>query len=337
MTPSSCLCLGSIGAAVLLSVSGARAQSEDPNVLATAQAMYLQAVKAMDRRDYAAACPQLEEVVRLVPEGFGAKLTLGECYQAEERFASAWTMYNLIESGAVKPDQVRHRDAARKHLAEIEARLSYLTVVVSGAVRSLAGLEIRRDGTSMGPAQWGISLPVDRGKHVVVATATGKRRSEVPVNVDRDGARLSVEIKDLEDAPPSAEPSASPPMPRPGSALPPVPAPRQGSIVPAAVSFGVGVVGIGVGAVTGAMALAKVNDIKSRCVDSHCLVSDRGAGDTAHTLGVVSTIGFVVGGAAAAAGTILLILRPGREGPRDGVAVSAGLGLGQIVVRGGFR
>jgi hypothetical protein len=332
MKPSSLLLRCSFGVASSLLASGAWAQSEGPAVLATAQAMYNQAVKAMDRGEHAVACPQLEEVVRLVPEGLGAKLSLGECYQGWGRLASAWTMYHLVDSGAVKPDQMRHRDAARRHLAEIEPRLSYLTVVVSGAVRSLPGLQISRGGTSVGPAQWGVSVPVDRGQHQVVVTAAGKRRREIAIDVDKDGARLSVEIQDLEDAP------LPPPVVTPAPAPAPVPPPPQRRwVVPAGVSFGVGALGIGLGAVTGGMAIADVNAIKSRCVDGHCLTSDRGTADTAHTLGVVSTVGFVVGGAAVAAGTVLVIVRPPGKGPRDGVALSAGLGLGQIVVEGRFQ
>src|SRR5262245_25783154 len=61
--------------------------------LTEAEALYDAATKAMDGNDYAAACPKLEEVVRLVPHGVGARLTLARCYEGAGRLASAHASY----------------------------------------------------------------------------------------------------------------------------------------------------------------------------------------------------------------------------------------------------
>ncbi|MDI1482682.1 tetratricopeptide repeat protein [Polyangium sp. y55x31] len=115
----------------------------------------------------------------------------------------------------------------------------------------------------------------------------------------------------------------------------PAPAPSKGSIVPGVITLGVGAVGLGVGAVTGALSMAKVSDVRSRCPDDHCLSAYRAEADEARTLGHVSTAAFVVGGVAAAAGVVLLVLRPGgttgaSTGAVKDLRVSVGIGRADI-------
>src|SRR5262245_14421848 len=112
----------------------------------TAQALYEQAVAAMDKKDYASACPSLEEVVRLIPEGVGAKLTLAECYEGAGRLASAWTGYALAEAAAAKENQREREQKAHARAEALKPKLARLTIVVPEAVRALPGLAITRDG-----------------------------------------------------------------------------------------------------------------------------------------------------------------------------------------------
>lgn len=115
----------------------------------------------------------------------------------------------------------------------------------------------------------------------------------------------------------------------------PTPAPSKGSLVPGVITLGVGAVGLGVGAVTGALSMAKVSDVRSRCPDDRCLSAYRPEADEARTLGHVSTAAFVVGGVAAAAGVVLLVLRPGGAtgaptGAVKDLRVSVGIGRADI-------
>ncbi|MDI3289612.1 tetratricopeptide repeat protein [Polyangium sp. 15x6] len=118
----------------------------------------------------------------------------------------------------------------------------------------------------------------------------------------------------------------------------PAPAPSKGSVVPGVISLGVGAIGLGVGAVTGAFSMAKVSDVRSRCQDDHCLSAYRVEADEARTLGQVSTAAFVVGGVAAAAGVVLLVLRPGgtagaSTGAVKDLRVSVGIGRAELQFR----
>ncbi|XXX74547.1 tetratricopeptide repeat protein [Sorangium sp. So ce134] len=140
---------------------------------------------------------------------------------------------------------------------------------------------------------------------------------------------------------PAAPPAPARDTPAPGGAEG-----GGGSLLPAGLAFGLGAVGIGVGAVTGLVSLSKVSDIKERCEGQRCPAELKGDADTATTLGHVSTVSFIVGAASAAAGVVLLVVRPGGDAAPDaagaaaraqrGVAWSAGVGLGRIEIQGTF-
>ena len=69
-------------------------------------------------------------------------------------------------------------------------------------------------GEPVRAAQWGVRLPVDRGRHTLVATATGKRRWESAVEILSDGDNRSIEVGPLSDAP-RPEPTEPPAGERP--------------------------------------------------------------------------------------------------------------------------
>ncbi|WP_437575298.1 tetratricopeptide repeat protein [Sorangium sp. So ce887] len=141
-------------------------------------------------------------------------------------------------------------------------------------------------------------------------------------------------------------PAASQPQVPPRDAPAPGGAEGGGSLLPAGLAFGLGAVGIGVGAATGLVSLSKVSDIKERCDGRRCPSELKGDADAATTLGHVSTVSFIVGAASAAAGVVLLVVRPGGDAAPDaagalpraqrGVVWSAGVGLGRIEILGKF-
>jgi tetratricopeptide (TPR) repeat protein len=127
------------------------------------------------------------------------------------------------------------------------------------------------------------------------------------------------------DPAPAPAPSAASPAPPPaGTALPQPPggAGDSGgsSRVPAYVAFGVGGVGLAVGAVAGALALGDAADAKERCVDNVCPLDDEAKRDSAIAKGWISNIGFGVGAVGVAVGIVLLVT--GNPAP-DKVAADA--------------
>jgi hypothetical protein len=327
----------------------ARAQSVELPTLPTAQALYNAATKEMDAGDYASACPKLEEVVRLVPEGLGAKLTLAKCYEGAGKLASAWTLYSLVESAAREKERAQ---AARTRAAALRPRLAELTIAVPADVRALPGLEVRRDAVVLGSAQWGVAIPVDRGTYVLTAIASGKKEWKRVVPVEADGAKLEVAIGPLEDAVARAPAKSEAASQGPVAARPKQVAPAQKPLPPRApqsersagwppvktagvAALGVGGAGLALGVGAGVAAIVQHKTIAAKCPNDDCPPGEQKAIDDYRLSGTLATVGLAAGGAVMATGVVLMIVAPKAKPARE-AAVRPLLGLGFAGAEGTF-
>jgi hypothetical protein len=297
----------SIGVAVLLAsvLCGTPAFAQDSANAAAAQALYDKATQEMDRKDFASACPRLEEVVRLIPDGVGARVTLGQCYEGLGKLASAWSAYAAAEATAQRLGQNDRAAKAHETAERLRPRLATLTVVVPESLRDAPGLVVKRDGTEVGRATWGVAIPVDRGSHTVAVSATGKLDWSKTIDVDAEGksVTLTVELpanaaQPVSPAPVAPAPVAPPPIAPAPVAPPPVDKAKTPVPAFAIAGFAIGGAGVVVGAVTGGLTLAK------DCKSNTCTASDLSA---AKTLAWVSDIGFGVGLAGAVVGIVGLV------------------------------
>jgi hypothetical protein len=131
----------------------------------------------------------------------------------------------------------------------------------------------------------------------------------------------------------TSAPPALPPAAPDRAAAPRDQAPRTSRAL-AFIPLGLGVIGLGVGAVTGAMTLSQTADIKAACPNSVCSTrgNQQAAWDSANTLATVSDVGFVVGGIGAAVG-LTWLLWPRSGGPPP---ATASVGPGSVRVTGSF-
>jgi hypothetical protein len=109
----------------------------------------------------------------------------------------------------------------------------------------------------------------------------------------------------------------------------------------AGAAFGVGALGLGVFAVSGALALDKSNQLKSVCAGNVCPPEEQSTVGTARTLGTVATIGAIAGGVGVLGGVAILVAaRPGQakaEKPRAaGATLRAAVEPGRVVLGGSF-
>jgi hypothetical protein len=199
--------------AVLTAGKEARAQS-DAERTATAAALFDQAVKAMAAKDYASACPKLEDVAKLEPEALGARFRLAECYEASGRLASAWGAFLKVEAAAAKAGKGTQRAEAHERAERLKPQLAQVVIVVPDEIKRLPALEIRRDGVEVTSAAFGAPLPVDKGKHSLSSTAQGKKRVEMQFTIEEDGQTLTVNVPPPPDAAPDSGPAAAPERPR---------------------------------------------------------------------------------------------------------------------------
>jgi hypothetical protein len=295
----------------LFSSRAARAQSVDSQKALAAQALYEQATAHMSARSYAEACPKLEEVTRLVPEGIGARLTLGDCYEKLGKLASAWSQFALAETMAARAGQPERAMKAATRAAALRPRLATLTIEVADPTRSIPGISVVRDGVAVGAAQWGTALPVDAGAHEVLVTAPGYQPWKRDVEAVADGAPVTVKVGTLQ-AEKAALPAAPPQRGAPG-VRPPWDRTWQRPMGLAAIATGTA--GLSAGAVLGMLSITKGNQSNQggHCNDkSYCDPVGLALRDEALALGDASTAAFILGGAVLVGGIVLVATAPPR-------------------------
>lgn len=199
----------------------ARAEPNDTELRTAGEALFAQGKLLQDKGDYERACPKFAEVTRLLPGKIGALLQLAECYEAAGKIASAKTSYEAAERAATAAGDPRAA-AAHGKSASLSPRVPRLTLIVPPALQALKGFTLQRDALDLGAPQWGDPLPLDPGRHLVSASAPGKKPWSTSVDL-ADGASVSVEIPPLADdthaalapLPPLGTPTPAPTVPPP--------------------------------------------------------------------------------------------------------------------------
>jgi hypothetical protein len=298
-------------AALLLAAPPARAQTDADK--SAARRVAAEGYRLLMAEDYRAAIRKFrgaEELVHAPTHLFyiaSAHEALGELLAARDLYRTI----SLEEPRADEPAAFRQaRLDARASLEQLEPRIPRLTVVIEG--RSTSEVEITVDDE---PRSGAGAVELDPGKHQVEGRTEGHAPVRASVELD-EGARSEVALRFGSD----------------DSAPPPVVKPTRPWIAPAVAGFGVGVAGVALGAVAGALSLGKVSDLDDRCPERRCFAEDETIADDARLMGTVSTVGFIVGGVGLAVGTVLVVWQPG--GSTEPVAL--GVGPGALSLRGAF-
>jgi hypothetical protein len=324
---------------LLVLAPSVRALAETNDDAAAAEALFAQGKKLMAAGNQAEACPKFAESQRLDP-GVGTLLNLAACYEASGRYASAWSTFLEAESAARADNNAGAARVARSRADALASKLSKLTITVTHP--DIPGLEVHRDGTAVGQAQWQLPIPADPGVHHISASAPGHKPWQTEIELKAGGATVEISVPDLAvDQETAAAPSKTPAaVVAPSGA----PAPTQGS--PARSSFGaqralalgagvIGVAGVTLGTIFGLKSKAKHDAASSHCSGSTC-TDDDGVQlrSQAISAGNWSTASFIVGAAGLTGGALLWFTAssPKQEQPTTQV----GLGFGRLLVSGRF-
>lgn len=254
---------------------------------------------------------------------------------------------------AAPPAFKEAQETGRKRMKELLARVPSLLIVVESAEAAAAVVTV--DGQKVDFAS-GVAVRFDPGERTIAVTADGFVPVSKKVTLPEKGGVVRVPValeKVRAPGSPSADPTASPS----GSASAgPGGEPVITSRVPAYVTFGVAGASLVVGAITGGLSLSQTSELKLRCPDNRCASAERAAYDQAFTLAHVSTATFLLGGVAAAAGVVLLVVdfggppakpvsvsgssarQTGAARPRrtSGVRVEPWISIGGLGARGSF-
>ncbi len=273
----------------------AHAQSAVPENQVLAQSLFDDAVALMRDGRYVEACPKFAESHRLDPAG-GTVINLAYCLEKQKKLASAYAAYSDAVSFAIRDGRKEREATARERVQAIAPLLSRIAVRVAGPSQ-VEGLEVFLDGTALRPAAWGGS-PVDPGEHRVRATAPGRREWVETLTVDTEGQTREVVVPVLSLLP--AAPAVVPPQPTTPTTPAPDERPASNWRRPAAiVSFGVGGAALGVGLVTGALAISRHNASNRDCPSGNCTQGAVDSETAANTFAWIANVSFataLVGG-----------------------------------------
>lgn len=302
-----------------------------------AEVLFQEGTALLDAGKPAEACPKLEESQRLDPAP-GTQFYLAECYAALGRTASAWLLFSDVADRSRASHKLTEERKARARAEALAPRLSRLTIVVPEPTASLRGLEISRDGVTVGKAAWGTPIPVDPGPHVIRATADGRAPWEATREVEGPRAMITITVAPLEaQAEAPSKPSAE--APRPGGE-----GPRAGSAgqrLAAGVIGGVGLASLAAGSALGALSLsrngawqdetAKAGCINGRNCAAASIPEIRSIEAERDRFALLSTVGVIAGSALSVGAVILWATAP--PSPR---AKEAKVRLLPAVDRGGL-
>ena len=190
------------------------------------------------------------------------------------------------------------RKTAESLMAEVGGRIPSVTVLVSNGEPGQPTV-IVFDNEVVPPAAAQAPRRVNPGRHSIVArSGTLEKKQDIDV-AERESKTVTLDLR-----PASARPADSTDTSSPARA--------GASPLPKILifgGFGLGVVGIGVGAVTGILSFSKVSDVKNECPNDVCPARLQDDLDSAKSLGTISTIAFVAGGVGVGAGIIGLVLQ----------------------------
>lgn len=288
---------------------------------AAAEALFDEGLQLMNDKRYVEACPKLEESQR-IDAGIGTLLYLAECYEKTGRTASAWATFREAASAASAAGQADRARQGKARADHLEESLSKLTISVATENKSIAGFQVTRSGEAVQAPLFDSAVPVDPGQLVIEATAPGYQPFTRTVSVPPNNGRAQIQIPPLV---PLAGGSAVAPATAAGSTATGQTGTEQQQTesdvlaqnasgdegdtarTVGVVLMGVGAAGLVVGSVFGIDALQKNSDAKDICGDDASCPSQEGEdlSNEAQDAALVSTIGFIAGGASLVAGAVV--------------------------------
>lgn len=199
------------------------AQADEPSTRREARELGAQGIKAYLSNDFATAGERLDQAYQLFQTptlglwSARALSRLGRWIGAAERYRETTQASPAVgDSAAQKQAQ---SDAARE-LSELEPRIPRLTIELRAAAPSEVSITL--DGVSVAPDAIGSALPLDPGKHTIVATSPDERHERVVALQPGEHVSVSFELAEsttTRAAAPETAPEASQPSPPMAAAL----------------------------------------------------------------------------------------------------------------------
>ncbi len=311
---------------------------------AAARDMAKRGADAFDAGDFGSAYDLFRRAHALMPV---PSLSVFEARSAEKlgRLIEAMEAYEKTVRYALATDApepfIRAVDEARREMGALRPRIPRLRVVVDGRGADDADLKVEMDGVELPRALVGVVSPANPGSHRLRAfTPWGAAASATVTLAERETQTATLV---LEGGDPGAGADTAPvAASSPGRATP---APKTDRASAAGgtqrtvgfIALGVGAAGLGVGVVTGFMAVGKHDEAEKACPDRKCVEGSAGdaAADDFRSLRTFSTLGYVVGAVGAVGGATLVLTAPS-SAQASAVVVRPWVGVASAGVGGRF-
>lgn len=237
------------------------------------------------------------------------------------------------------------RNEAARIAEEMRAKIAIVRLHITGVPQGREPIVVV-DGATVPLAALGEGRALDPGKHELSARiGTGpETRSQIDLAPgESKDVTLPVTAPAVEATPAPLPPSSG--RGRGYDQQPPEPARKSHSNGLATAGFVVGGIGVGIGAITGIVALSQKSTLADKCTNKQCGVAEHDALDTAKKWGNVSTAFFIIGGVGLATGLIATLAAPSRSTglappPPDrkpvALTVTPDFGPGGVGVHGAF-
>jgi len=336
---------GALSAVVLLASSAVWADGADP-VAARAQLRQGYALKQQGKCKE--AVPYLQESARLDRQP-KTLLNLGDCELAVGQLGAAQAHFLEARDLARQQRNDALKAIGEKRLQDVEKKMPKLSITL--AKDAPADTAITRDGVEVGTVSLHTALPIDTGRHVIVARGGGfERQFEVTLaegetkNLDVTpigGKAMPKPVVAASDKRPTAPNTTSKSDASNGSSAFKIEGPTSDHVESSGstqrtlgfITLGVGVVGLGAGGFFGARVLGKKSDASTMCTPTDPCTPDEAitfenTKRDARDARTYAFIGAGVGGAAAVTGVILLLTAPKKT--TAGWRVGPAVGLGNV-------
>jgi hypothetical protein len=255
------------------------------------------------------------------------------------KFVAAQESYNkVIQYGAPAGSPPAFGKAvadAQNEFNSVAAKVGSIVITVSGTDNPT----VMVDDVAFPVAALGTKRAIDPGSHTIKASASGFKPVEAKAVVPEGGAARDVLLTLEKD--PNAVAVVDPRTDQPkntgsqGGAPPPAERSSGGSLNKTLgyAALGLGGVGVVVGSIGGVLALGKHATLETSCKSATgCKPSDI---DSYHSVGTISTVGFIVGGVGLAAGAVLLLTAPKSTESKTGKFITPYVGPGSSGVNVG--
>lgn len=294
--------LGALCAALVATLASTSHADEAAENTAAARTLGIQGVQLAE----AGKCPEAieklsrAEALHHAPTILGR---LGECQVNVGEVVTGTENLNMVvrEVLPATAPKVFHdaQERAQKVLTAAMPKIAHLVIHVTPAnVKASVAVA----GRPVPAALLGAERPTDPGTYEVTASADGYKPASLTVTLAEGGHQeITLPLEKDPNAVSALPPTTAAAVAATNAdASPPEPGAKK-SKLPVYVAYGIGGAGLVLGGVTGGLALSKASDCPNKVCETQ---SDL---DGAKTMATISTIGFGVGIAGIAVGTVLLL------------------------------